>query len=65
MAQQGQQTAEVLAASVQSKAHALALQDHKEEISAFGHLAPCRNIAPLEPPLKLHEYDMMERDTGK
>lgn len=36
-----------------------------EETKHGGLLLPCRNVPPLQPPLTLREYEMMERDRGK
>lgn len=54
-----------LAARISAQAHRVAVQGHAAEIAEAGVLPPCRNTDPLDPPLRLDEYAMMERDEGK
>lgn len=54
------------AARLMTAAAELCRQDQRAEEQAHGGLLmPCRNVSPLQPPLALHEYEMMERDRGK
>lgn len=57
--------AAALAARVMVRAHKMALEDRAIEIGRYGHLEPCTTLDPLEPPLTLPEYAMMERDRAK
>ena len=43
----------------------LCLEDSKIELRERGPLPPCRKLSPLTPPLRMEEYQMMERDRGK
>ncbi|KAK3747775.1 hypothetical protein QZH41_008801, partial [Actinostola sp. cb2023] len=52
-------------ADVMAAARDLCEKDSKTERDCFGELLPCRKISPLEPFIKLEEYFMLERDTGK
>lgn len=52
-------------ADVMEAAKFLCEKDAKTEQNCFGELLPCRKISPLEPFIKLEEYFMLERDTGK
>lgn len=52
-------------ADVMKVAAELCEKDSRTEQKQYGHLLPCRKISPLEPFIKLEEYFMLERDTGK
>jgi len=52
-------------AAIMESAEELCEKDAKTEQECFGELLPCRKISPLEPFIKLEEYFMLERDTGK
>lgn len=43
----------------------LCWEDSMKELQDRGILLPCRKISPLQPPLRMEEYEMMERDRGK
>jgi hypothetical protein len=43
----------------------LARTTHAAAIRSAGVLPPCRNLPPLDPPLALREYEMMEEDEAK
>ena len=44
-----------LAARVMAEASRMAKEDRQREVERFGGLAPCRNLSPLEPPLRNYE----------
>jgi hypothetical protein len=46
-------------------ASAIARSTHADALREGGVLPPCRNLPPLDPPLELREYEMMEADTAK
>ena len=44
-----------LAARVMAEAARMATEDRKQEVDRFGGLDPCKNVSPLEPPLRSYE----------
>jgi hypothetical protein len=52
-------------ADVMKIAEELCKKDALVEQDRYGQLLPCRKISPLLPFIKLEEYFMLERDTGK
>ena len=37
----------------------------RRELDAMGVLPPCKKLNPIEPPLRIDEYHMMQRDKTK
>lgn len=50
---------------VMDVAKRLCSEDSEKELEERGTLLPCHKISPLQPPLRMEEYEMMERDRGK